>query len=314
MAQGAVHVGRVADPLDLEPAPDPLDLQVHQVGGAVPQAWSGQRVAVDLQGHKGAGAVEAVADKDGGRALNDVKGDPLELGRVVAPARGGGRIDGGGGPAGGLGGQGGGGRVESGGQRAGRAPGRGQLGRGVVVEEPGVGVAGQERLRPQDPDQQVAVGDDAVELRAGQRRGQHPGRLRRGSGHGRRPWPATGRSAPRPPTRRPPRRRPGRRPAVAAGAGPDPEPVQDPCLGEEPGGRVLGVEAGLDGVAANLDLGELRQGEGLAGRDQELEADQVEAGDGFGDRVLDLDAGVDLEEPERSPEGSRRNSTVPAPT
>ena len=32
-------------------------------------------------------------------------------------------------------------------------------------------------------------------------------------------------------------------------------------------------------------------------------ADQVEAGDGFGDRVLDLDAGVDLQEPERLPGG-----------
>ncbi len=42
-------------------------------------------------------------------------------------------------------------------------------------------------------------------------------------------------------------------------------------------------------------------GEGLAGRDQELEPDQVQAGDGLGDRVLDLDAGVDLEEPELLP-------------
>ena len=48
------------------------------------------------------------------------------------------------------------------------------------------------------------------------------------------------------------------------------------------------------------DPGELRA-EGLAGRDQELEPDQVQAGDGLGDRVLDLDAGVDLQEPELLP-------------
>ena len=53
-------------------------------------------------------------------------------------------------------------------------------------------------------------------------------------------------------------------------------------------------------MAAELDPGELRA-EGLAGGDQELEADQVQAGDGLGDRVLDLDAGVDLQEPELLP-------------
>jgi hypothetical protein len=68
-------------------------------------------------------------------------------------------------------------------------------------------------------------------------------------------------------------------------------------LGEEPGGRVLGVQAGFDGVAAWLGLQGLRW-ERLAAGHHELEADQVEAGDGFGDRVLDLDAGVDLQEPE----------------
>ena len=43
---------------------------------------------------------------------------------------------------------------------------------------------------------------------------------------------------------------------------------------------------------------ETSDGRGSPAGDEELEADQVEAGDGFGDRVLDLDAGVDLEEPE----------------
>ena len=41
----------------------------------------------------------------------------------------------------------------------------GQRVQAVAVEERGVGVAGQERLVPQHPHEQVAVGDDAVDLR-----------------------------------------------------------------------------------------------------------------------------------------------------
>ena len=36
--------------------------------------------------------------------------------------------------------------------------------------------------------------------------------------------------------------------------------------------------------------------QGLSGRDAQLPLDQVEPGDLFGDRVLDLDAGIELEE------------------
>ena len=56
---------------------------------------------------------------------------------------------------------------------------------------------------------------------------------------------------------------------------------------------VLGVDAELDGVAADrrVVVAEL-----LAGRDAEHLADQVDAGDLLGDAVLDLEAGVDLEE------------------
>src|SRR5712691_1361185 len=50
-------------------------------------------------------------------------------------------------------------------------------------------------------------------------------------------------------------------------------------------------------MALDLEL-VLSQREGLAGGDLELEPDQVEAGDHFGDGVLDLEAGVDLEEVE----------------
>ena len=51
--------------------------------------------------------------------------------------------------------------------------------------------------------------------------------------------------------------------------------------------------------------------EALAGCDAELRLDEIDAGDGFGDRVLDLDARVHLDEVQlRS--SSMRNSTVPA--
>jgi hypothetical protein len=173
VAEGAVDVGGGADLVDLEPAADAVDLQVDQpgsgrhaargpgrvggIGGTAPQARAGEWVAVDLQSLQGAGAVEAVGDPNlgtgpGAGRSGDLQGDPLELGGVVAPAGGDGRVDGGGGPAVGLGGQGGRGRVQPHGQRSGgtrgasRPTGLGQLGRGVALQEGGVGLAGQERL------------------------------------------------------------------------------------------------------------------------------------------------------------------------
>jgi hypothetical protein len=169
VAERAVDVGGGADLVDLEPAADAVDLQVDQpgsgrpaargpgavggIGGTAPQPRAGERVAVDLQSFQGAGAVEAVGDRDAGPGRSgDLQGDPLELGGVVAPAGGDGRVDGGGGPAVGLGGQGGGGRVQPhrqrfGGTRGASGPaGLGQLGRGVALQEGGVGLAGQERL------------------------------------------------------------------------------------------------------------------------------------------------------------------------
>ena len=60
--------------------------------------------------------------------------------------------------------------------------------------------------------------------------------------------------------------------------------------------RVLGVQPGLDGVPL---LRRLRPFETAAGRDVQLRLDQVEVRRRLGDRVLDLQAGVDLEEGER---------------
>ena len=64
-------------------------------------------------------------------------------------------------------------------------------------------------------------------------------------------------------------------------------------------GGVLGVDPHLDGVATALgeDL-VLRHRQGLAGRHADLPLDEVDAGDRLGHRVLDLQAGVHLEEEE----------------
>ena len=58
---------------------------------------------------------------------------------------------------------------------------------------------------------------------------------------------------------------------------------------------VLGVEAGLDRVA---DLDRRFADQGLAVGDEQLQLDQVEPGGGLGDRVLDLQPGVHLQEGE----------------
>ena len=59
----------------------------------------------------------------------------------------------------------------------------------------------------------------------------------------------------------------------------------------------------------------LRERQRLAGGDEQLRAHEIEAGDRFGDRMLDLQARVHLEKIElgaSSPSPSTRNSTVPA--
>ena len=63
--------------------------------------------------------------------------------------------------------------------------------------------------------------------------------------------------------------------------------------------RVLGVEPRLDGVPGLARLGVVQVGETTAVRDEDLRLHQVDAGGRLGDRVLDLQAGVDLEEGER---------------
>ena len=67
--------------------------------------------------------------------------------------------------------------------------------------------------------------------------------------------------------------------------------------GQEPAGRVFGVDPGLGRVAGQPDL-LLPQREGLARGHAQLPLDQIEAGDQFGDGVLDLQPGVHLHEEE----------------
>ena len=74
--------------------------------------------------------------------------------------------------------------------------------------------------------------------------------------------------------------------------------VQDPALRLPVGGGVLGVQADLDRVAARARRAVEVERPALG--DAQLQRDQVDAEDGLGDRVLDLEAGVHLQEEKRS--------------
>ena len=90
---------------------------------------------------------------------------------------------------------------------------------------------------------------------------------------------------------------------VDAGAGRPAHERRAPGLGEEAVGRVLGVDAGLDRVTGGAHV-VLRERQRLALGDAQLQGDEVEAADELGDRVLDLQAGVHLEQegrPRRRP-------------
>src|SRR5580765_6214084 len=60
---------------------------------------------------------------------------------------------------------------------------------------------------------------------------------------------------------------------------------------------ILGIDAALDRVPFELDVA-LRMPQRFAHREHDLVADQVDAGDLFGDRMLHLDALVHLKEVE----------------
>ncbi len=62
--------------------------------------------------------------------------------------------------------------------------------------------------------------------------------------------------------------------------------------------RMLGIDAALDGMAAQLDLRRQNRIQPLAGRDAQLGLHQVHAGDELGNRVLHLDARVHFDKVE----------------
>ena len=85
-------------------------------------------------------------------------------------------------------------------------------------------------------------------------------------------------------------------------------------LRQETRRRILRVDAALDRVPA-LRRSSCAPRQRLPHRDEQLRAHEVDAGDQLGDRVLDLEPRVHLEEVEaraRSPSPSSRNSIVPA--
>src|SRR5690606_41687316 len=89
---------------------------------------------------------------------------------------------------------------------------------------------------------------------------------------------------------------------VDAGVDPDPEAAGRMVRLDAPrrrpeGDRVLRIDAALDGMAVELDVA-LFGPQFAAGGDPYLLLDEVGAGDHLGDRMLDLEAGVHLDEVE----------------
>ena len=185
-----------------------------------------------------------------------------------------------------------------------------------------VGVLVEIRRRACRPAQEVGFADDRrramstfVRTPAILRGSQRPRELRGGDARGRRdgrsPWRAASRSRPR---RRCPARNAGvdRRHVVAV----DVElgrPCRSTAASRPPGPRRRRAPRSRDpsNVMSSCVIG---SGSPAATRD--LQLDEVEAGDRLGHRVLDLQAGVDLEERDRVAVGDSptMNSTVPAPT
>ena len=286
---GAVDVAdRPTAPDGVAPG-DAVDRQHHPVRGHAGRV-GGEHGAVHRHlGERPAAAAQAVVHDH--VAVTGAVGDRLVVDEVVAPSRGERGQDGGAGPSLRLGGQRGGHRMAPDGlgvgQRGGQHP------EAVALEEARVGGAPTEGLVSQRAHQQVAVGGDAVDAGVGQRGRQ--------AGHGLGPGGGVDDDLGQHGVVVGAHHAAGRHPGVDAHAGPvrgEGEGVEVAGRRQPPGGRVLGIEAGLDGVAHGppghglVDL--VRKGR--APGDEQLEADQVEAGDRLGDRVLHLETGVHLQE------------------
>ena len=265
MSQAGVDI-RAAD---TELPADPVDLEVHPVGGGGPQPHI-QRNAVHLH-DQAVAPVRIVHPDPVVRRCVQLARDVSPTGREAPGARG-------------RAGEGRGDAVQPVGAGVDR---RAEDRRVVAVEKAGVDVVAEPGRGPQQLDEQVAVGDDPVqpgpsecvgELGAGLRPGR---RVRDHLGEQRVVVHADDRT--------------GRHPAVDADIARHLEARQRAALGQE--GGVLGVEPGLHGVSGQAGGGDLRRQRQTL-RDQQLKPDQVEPGDELGDRVFHLQAGVHLQEEE----------------
>ena len=134
-------------------------------------------------------------------------------------------------------------------------------------------------------------GLDADHGELGQAAAQPGDRLRRGSARARSAWRSCCRNRAAPCSRN-----------TAPKSTRTPSPpgawkARHPAGGRHEGLRVLGVDPALDGVAGEADVG-LPVAERRAGGDADLLAHQVDAADHLGDRVLDLQPRVHLDERE----------------
>ena len=163
----------------------------------------------------------------------------------------------------------------------------------VLVEEARVEIARHERRLGQDRRQQVEVGLDALDPGPVQRVRQRVDRRRRGPA----PW-AIDLGQQRVVVRRD-GRRPRAMPVSTRTPSGRSNAVTTAGRRQEARRRVLGHDPHLDRVPVEPDVG-LREPERLARRDPQLLLDEVEARDRLGDRVLDLQPRVDLEEEERA--------------
>ena len=166
------------------------------------------------------------------------------------------------------------------------------------LEERGVGGAGQERRVAQHIDEQVAVGTQSVQAGSGQRVGEYlcgtgPGRCV-GDHLGQHRVIVDGHHRPVGNARVQPDSGSVGQVEVRCGRG-DVEVVNGPRLGLPSAPRVLGVKPGLDGMP---DRAGRLGGQSLPVGDGHLPLHQVESGGQFGDRVLDLQSGVHLQEVE----------------
>jgi hypothetical protein len=223
------------------------------------------------------------------------EGETLKLGRAVTPSRrkrcqdriGRARLD--------LSGEGRGQSMHTLGDRVGQLS--AQFCRVVTVEKVGVGAAAQELRMAKDSDQQFAVGVQPVDVSARQHCRQTSCRLLAGGsvdddlGQHRVVMDCDF------------------RPVFEAGVDTDgredvlrliadqPESVQRPGRRQEIVARILRVEPGFDGVPAGRSAGNCGL-QRIALRDANLRSDQIDPGDHLGDRVLDLQPGVHLQEVE----------------